>query len=99
MVSETTLTRYPHDRLIRLADAMTAVLERRPWAQDVRAVVLLDDADGGCIRPYNYPQPTDGGKSLVFVDTVAHLVEMGKALGLRVDILIDGEKVPLKDGQ
>jgi hypothetical protein len=88
------LTRYPHDRLSRLADAMTDALDKVPGTGDVRAVVMLDDGEGGCVHPHNYPDPVDKRNALLFIDTYAHLAEMGKALGVKVEVLVNGKKVP-----
>jgi hypothetical protein len=88
------LTSYPHDRLSRLADAMTEALARVPGTSDVRAVVMLDDGEGGCVHPHNYPDHEGQRNAELFIDTVAHLAEMGRALGVRVDVLINGKKVP-----
>jgi hypothetical protein len=93
MPDKPVLTHYPHDRLSRLADAMTEVLDLDPEAGDVRAVVMLDDSKDGCIHPHNYPDPEDGGTGLLFVNTVTHLTAMGEAIGVRVEVLINGEKV------
>jgi hypothetical protein len=90
------LTSYPHDRLTRLADAMTDVLGKIPGTDDVRAAVMLDDGEGGCIHPHNYPDPEGRRNALLFIDTAAHLAEMGRALGVKVDLLVNGEKVPLQ---
>jgi hypothetical protein len=87
------LTNYPHDRLSRLADAMTDVLDLDPGAGDVRAVVMLDDGEDGCIHPHNYPDPEGAANALLFINVVTHLAAMGKALGVRVEVLINGEKV------
>jgi hypothetical protein len=94
---EPVVTGYPHDRLSRLADAMSDVLAREPGTGDVRAVVMLNDAENGCERPCNYPDPREGQRNgLLFVDTAMHLTEMGRALGMRVEILINGKKVGAK---
>lgn len=90
------LTSYPHDRLSRLADAMTATLKADPRSDGVRAVVMLDDADGGCVHPHGYPGFEGQADALLFVDTAAHLAAMGRALGVKVDLLINGKKVPLQ---
>jgi hypothetical protein len=90
--------RYPHDRLTRLASAMTDTLAATPGTGDVRGVVMLDDGDGGCVHPHGYPgYPAPADKKAtgpLFIDVTAHLVELGRALGVQVDILINGEKVP-----
>jgi hypothetical protein len=88
------LTHYPHDRLSRLADAMTDALAAVPGTGDVRAVVMLDDGKDGCIHPHNYPDPEDGGTGLLFINTVIHLKAMGEAIGVRVEVLINGKRVP-----
>lgn len=54
---EPVLTNYPHDRLSRPADAMTEVLDLDPGAGDVRAIVMLNDAEDGCVHPYGLPRP------------------------------------------
>jgi hypothetical protein len=87
------LTSYPHDRLSRLADAMTEALDRVPGTGDVRAIVMLDDGEGGCVHPHNYPDPVGPRNAALFIDTTAHLMAMGRALGVRVDVLINGKKL------
>jgi hypothetical protein len=87
------LTRYPHDRLSRLADAMTEALDRVPGTGDVRAVVLLDDGEDGCIHPHHYPDPEGAANALLFINVVTHLAAMGEAIGVRVEVLINGKKV------
>jgi hypothetical protein len=94
MPDATVITSYPHDRLSRLAAAMTDALDKVPGTGDVRAVVLLDDGEGGCEHAHNYPKPVDRPNGPLFVDTAAHLFEMGKALGVKVEVLINGKKVP-----
>jgi hypothetical protein len=91
------VTDYPHDRLSRLADLMTDALDQVPGTADVRAVVMLNDRADGCVHPHNYPDPRAGTPNgLLFLDTAVHLMEMGRALGMRVEILINGEKVGAK---
>jgi hypothetical protein len=85
------LTKYPHDRLSRLADIMTDALDRVPGTDDVHAVVILGDRNGGCFHHHNYPD-RDGVPGRLFVDVAANLMQMGKALGVRVDVLINGRK-------
>ena len=92
MTDRPVLTSYPHDRLSRLAYAMTDALDLIPGTGDVRAVVMLDDKEGGCVHPHGYPDPEDERNAVLFVDTAIHLREMGRALGVRVDILINGKK-------
>jgi hypothetical protein len=86
------VTSYPHDRLSRLAAAMTAALDKIPGTSDVRAVVMLDDAENGCVHPHGYPEPVDARNALLFIDAAVHIAEMGRALGVRVELLINGEK-------
>lgn len=93
------VTSYPHDRLSRLADAMTDALDKVPGTGDVRAVLMLDDAEGGCVHPHNYPDPADQRNAMLFIDTYAHLAQMGKALGVTVEVFINGEKVPGPAGE
>jgi hypothetical protein len=88
------LTSYPHDRLGRLARIMTEALDRVPGTADVRAVVMLDDGEGGCVHPHKYPGHEGQRNAELFIDTTAHLMELGRALGVRVDVLINGRKVP-----
>lgn len=88
------LTSYPHDRLSRLAALMTGALDRAPGAGGVRAIVMLDDGEGGCVHPHNYPDDEGRRNAELFVDTACHLTEMGKALGVTVEVLINGKKVP-----
>jgi hypothetical protein len=84
-----TVSDHPHDRLTRLADEMGKVLRK---TGDVRGLILLDDADGGCVHPVGYPGSVRG-RAMLFVDTAVHLMAMGDALGMNVEILINGEKV------
>jgi hypothetical protein len=86
------LTSYPHDRLSRLADAMTETLKRTPGAGDIRAVVMLNDRETGCVHPHGYPDPDDERNAMLFVDAAIHLREMGRALGVRVEVLVNGKK-------
>jgi hypothetical protein len=88
------VTHYPHDRLSRLADTMTETLARIPGTDDVRAVVMLNDGEGGCVHPHNYPDAEVQRNALLFLDVVEHPTETGRALGMRVDVLIDGKTVP-----
>ena len=73
---------------------MSDALDKIPGTSDVRAVVMLDDGEGGCVHPHNYPEPVERQDALLFIDTAAHLVEMGKALGVKVEMLVNGKKVP-----
>jgi hypothetical protein len=92
VADEPVVTDYPHDRLSRLADAMTAVLGRIPEVGDVRSVVLLNDRDNGASHLHGYPESPEG-QALVFYDLAMFLAERGRALGMRVDILLDGQPV------
>jgi hypothetical protein len=89
------MTVYPHDRLSRLADAMSAVLSQQPGAGDVRAIVLLNDAEGGCIHLFRYEDPVEGlaHESLLFLDLTEQLTETAQGLGLRVQVLVAGQEV------
>jgi hypothetical protein len=86
-------TEYPHDRLSRLADLMTAALAAAPGTGDVRAVVMLSDREDRCVHPHNYPDPIDAGNALLFIDSAVHLMALGRALGVRVEVSVNGEKV------
>jgi hypothetical protein len=88
------LTNYPHDRLSRLAVVMTEALDQVPGTGDVRAVVMLDDGSSGCVHPHRYPDPAGNRNAALFVDVTAHLMELGKALGIQVDVLLNGRKMP-----
>jgi len=88
------LTTSPRDRLGSLADAMTETLGRIPGTADVRAMVMLTEGGDGCVRPYGYPDPEGRPSALLFVDAVLHLRQMGLGLGLEVDVVVSGEKVP-----
>jgi hypothetical protein len=95
VTDEPVMTAYPHDRLSRLADAMSAALSQQPGAEDVRAVVLLNDAEGGCIHLFRYEDPVEGlaHESLLFLDLTTQLMEMGRGLGLRVQVLVASQEV------
>jgi hypothetical protein len=92
MAERPVVTRYPHDRLSRLAAAMTAALDEIPGTSDVRVVVMLDDAENGCVHPHNYPEAATERNALLFTDTAVHLTEMGRALGVTAELLINGKK-------
>ena len=87
------ITAYPHDRLSRIADAMTDLLDKIPGTGDVRAVVMLNDAENGCEHARNYPEAAGRLNGLLFVDTAVHLMEMGRALGVKAEIVVNGKKV------
>lgn len=95
MTDKPVFTSYPHDRLTRLADAMTGALDKIPGTGDVRVVVMLNDAESGCEHAHNYPGPAGVPNGLVFIDTAIHLAEMGRALGMKVEVFINGKKAPL----
>jgi hypothetical protein len=88
------VTSYPHDRLSRLAAAMTVALDKIPGTGDVRAIVMLDDAENGCVHPHHYPEPADARNALLFIDAAVHIAEMGRALGVTAELLVNGKKVP-----
>jgi len=90
------VTEYPHDRLSRLAAAMTGALDRVPGTGDVRAVVMLDGGEDGCVHPHNYPEPEGARNALLFLNVTVHLMAMGRALGVEVDVIVNGEKVGAK---
>lgn len=94
MTGHPVVTAYPHDRLSRLADIMTAALDSVPGTGDVRAIVMLHDAEDGCVHPHNYPEPVDARNALLFLHAAVHLTEMGRALGVKVEMLVNGKKVP-----
>ena len=95
MTEKPVVTSYPHDRLSRLADAMARALDEVPGTGDVRTVILLNDAENGCEHAHNYPDPPDARNALLFIDTAVHLAEMGRALGVKVDVFVNGKKAPL----
>jgi hypothetical protein len=72
---------------------MTEALDRVPGAGDVRGVVMLDDGEGGCVHAHNYPGPEGRRNTEMFVEGVGHLAAMGMALGVRVEVLVNGKKV------
>jgi len=88
------LTTSSRDRLGGLADAMTETLGRIPGTGGVRAMVMLTEGGDGCVRPYGYPDFGGRPNSLLFVDAVLHLRDLGLGLGLEVDVVVSGEKVP-----
>jgi len=91
-MDEPILTNYPHERLSRLADAMTDVL---PDGSGIRAIVFIDDDNGGIVHPWGYPEPEPPlVNSLIFLDAAAHLYDLGRALGFDVGIIINGQNVP-----
>jgi hypothetical protein len=87
------LTSYPHDRLSRLADAMTETLKLTPGTDDIRAVVMLNDRETGCVHPHNYPEREGQRNAMLFIDIVQHLTETGRALGMRVEVLVNGKNM------
>lgn len=94
MSDEPVLTDYPHDRLTRLADKMGKALASVPGTGDVRAIVLLNDADGGCVHAAGYPGDETARYALMMADTVEHMQALGQAVGARVDIFINGVLMP-----
>lgn len=93
------VTSYPHERLGRIADAMGDVLDQQQDAGDVRAIILLNDADGGCVHLHRYETPGSASPHTaeVFVDMVAQLMELGTALGVRVQVLAAGQAVETRE--
>jgi len=69
------VTEYPHDRLSRLADAMTGALDRVPGTGDVRAIVMLDDGGSG------HPVDPEAFEKLKDPAEVAALVKIMKGRG------------------
>jgi hypothetical protein len=92
MAERAVVTGYPHDRLSRLADAMARALDEIPGTSDVRAVVMLNDAENGCEHAHNYPGPEGRRNALVFIDAAVHIAEMGRALGVKAELLVSGKK-------
>lgn len=77
----------PHDRLSKIADAIGNVLAGVP---DVRCVILMEDADGGCAHPVGY---REGDTGLLFTDVAAQLMSMADALGVDLGITLNGEVI------
>jgi hypothetical protein len=95
------VTTYPHDRLSQIAAVMADAFDRQPGTDDVRVVILVNDAEGGCIHLRHYDEPVEGAmnESLVFLDMAAHLMETGKALGVHVQVLVERQAVEPRGGK
>lgn len=93
-IDEPVVTDYPHDRLTRLAAAMGDALAAQPGTGDVRAMVLLNDADEGCVHAAGYPGDETARHALMMADAVEHIQALGMAVGARVGITINGVPMP-----
>lgn len=91
-MTEPVVTSYPHDRLSRLAAVMAGAMDGVPGTGDVRAVILLNDADNGCTLPHNYPGLTakGGPTAELFSDLAVRLTELAAVLGVHVQVIIGG---------
>jgi hypothetical protein len=95
------VTSYPHDRLSRIAGIMSDVFDQQPGADDVRVAILVNDAEDGCVHLRHYEKPVEGimNDSLVFVDMASQLMELGKALGVHVQVFVEHQAVSPPDGK
>ena len=88
-MDEPVQTSYPHDRLTRLADQMTEDLP-----EDVRAVVLLNDAKDGVVHSRHYPGEVQDAATLMIIDMTEHLVSTARSVGIEMEVSVDGVPVP-----
>jgi hypothetical protein len=73
----------PHDRLTRLAAAMTDALEAHPeYAPTVKCAIFLDDGNRGGIQLHGYEDDADA-----VVDLLVHLQAIFRASGKRLDVV------------
>ncbi len=89
------LTEYPHDALTYAADALGQALRNRPGCENVLGVILLDDGDDGCIHPVGYPQDTEGVATML-ANVSEHFVNMGRAVGVDIEVYANGRKMPVR---
>ena len=66
----------PHDRLTRLCAAMTDALEAQPGTDDVKAIVMLQDAERGGLQVHGYEDQVEA-----MVDLLGHLQAIFEANG------------------
>jgi len=72
----------PHDRLTRLAAAMTAALEADPEYRDGdKAIVMLDDGSGSGIVLHGYDDDAQA-----MTDLLCHLRAIFEANGKRLEV-------------
>lgn len=72
----------PHDRLTRICAAMTDALDAHPeMSDDVKCVVMLQDAEKGGIQLHGYEDDSDA-----IVDLFMHLRAIFKANGQELAI-------------
>jgi hypothetical protein len=65
MADERKTVGQPHDRLTRMADAMTTAMERHPeYRKGDRAILFLEDDDKGGIVLTGYDSDVDAMSSL-----------------------------------
>jgi hypothetical protein len=76
----------PHDRLTRLAAAMTAALEADPGYRDGdKAIVMLDDGTRGGICLHGYDDDVQA-----MTDLICHLKAIFEANGKRLEMGFGG---------
>ena len=74
----------PHDRLTRLCAAMTDALHAHPeYTEDVRCVVMLQDAEMGGLQIDNYDEHPD---EHAVVDVLMHLKAIFASRGQELQI-------------
>lgn len=73
----------PHDRLTRICDAMTNTLERHSEnpANDVKAVILLDDGERGGLVSVGYDKAGE-----MLMNLLEHAEAIAKANGIPLAI-------------
>lgn len=70
----------PHDRLTKLCDEMTQVIaDKGAEAEDVKAVVMLQDSVKGGLVMYGYDDDSDA-----IVDLMIHLTAIFEANGKKL---------------
>lgn len=89
MTQEVKKTGEPHDRLTRLCAAMTEALDAHPeFTPDVKAVVMLQDAERGGIQIHNYDDSTEA-----LVDLFLHLRAIFRAQGKELNLMGLGKEM------
>lgn len=82
-MSEPTRSHEPHTRLTHLCAEMTKVLDREENA-DVKAIILLNDAENGGAQIHGYEE---GNDTQAVVDMFLHLQAIMRANGKDLEII------------